>query len=254
MEIMNSLFLLCTLFATLSKANDGFPDNYNMPLSGSASVTHYDLPLDFVAACGCTNGTYLYPVAALSRMAYGSSSGYGPGCGRCFRVTLKQPVVADPPFILPESSRPSAVFKIVDACPSPDLCLATEKKQNSVGETTHFDIFSPSPAIPITWFPSDEATYHYTDFGTWYADYESVSCTAWGGYTDPAAQGTSSTFLDPSIGCCPADPLTDNQICPVQATAEGTSGTSANFQLTATYWLSGISAFMAFCFLAQDWI
>ena len=45
--------------------------------SGPASLTHYTLPLNFVAACGCTPESTHYPTAALSQMAYGSSADYG---------------------------------------------------------------------------------------------------------------------------------------------------------------------------------
>ena len=56
--------------------------------NGPASLTHYDLPLDFVAACGCTPESTHYPTAALSQMAYGSSADYGAhisilSCHRC---------------------------------------------------------------------------------------------------------------------------------------------------------------------------
>ena len=47
------------------------------PDSGPASLTHYTLPLDFIAACGCTAESTHYPTAALSQMAYGSSADYG---------------------------------------------------------------------------------------------------------------------------------------------------------------------------------
>lgn len=58
------------------------------PDSGTASMTHYTLPLDFVAACGCTGESTHYPTAALSQMAYGSSDDYGAhvfiiSCNRC---------------------------------------------------------------------------------------------------------------------------------------------------------------------------
>lgn len=49
----------------------------NYPPSGSATLTHYDLPRDYVAACGCTPTSTHYPTAALSQMAYGSSAAYG---------------------------------------------------------------------------------------------------------------------------------------------------------------------------------
>ena len=47
------------------------------PDFGPASLTHYDLPTNFVAACGCTPASTHYPTAALSQMAYGSSANYG---------------------------------------------------------------------------------------------------------------------------------------------------------------------------------
>ena len=58
------------------------------PDFGPASLTHYDLPTNFVAACGCTPASTHYPTAALSQLAYGSSAGYGAyisslSCHRC---------------------------------------------------------------------------------------------------------------------------------------------------------------------------
>jgi hypothetical protein len=47
------------------------------PDSGQATLTHYDLPRGYVAACGCTPETTHYPVAALSQMAFGSSANFG---------------------------------------------------------------------------------------------------------------------------------------------------------------------------------
>ena len=47
------------------------------PDHGPASLTHYNLPTDFIAACGCTAESTHYPTAALSQMAYGSSADYG---------------------------------------------------------------------------------------------------------------------------------------------------------------------------------
>jgi hypothetical protein len=38
---------------------------------GIATMTHYTLPLDFVAACGCAEQSTHYPTAAMSQMAYG---------------------------------------------------------------------------------------------------------------------------------------------------------------------------------------
>lgn len=50
------------------------------PANGFATMTHYDLPRDDVAACGCTSTSTHYPTAALSQMAYGSSNAYGAFC------------------------------------------------------------------------------------------------------------------------------------------------------------------------------
>lgn len=47
------------------------------PTDGYATMTHYDLPRDYIAACGCTGGSTHYPTAAMSQMAYGSSNAYG---------------------------------------------------------------------------------------------------------------------------------------------------------------------------------
>lgn len=47
------------------------------PDDGLATMTHYTLPSGYVASCGCTPSSTDYPTAALSQMAYGSSTSYG---------------------------------------------------------------------------------------------------------------------------------------------------------------------------------
>jgi hypothetical protein len=84
----------------------------------------------YIAACGCTGESTHYPTAALSQMAFGSSRNYGPGCGRCFKLTLLNSYTATPPFF--PDTHPSVVIKVTDLCPlSQDgWCSATENKTN----------------------------------------------------------------------------------------------------------------------------
>jgi hypothetical protein len=100
------------------------------PPSGYATLTHYELPRDFIAACGCAGASTHYPTAALSQMAYGSSSSYGPGCGRCFELTLLNTFLSSPPFYSPEHR--SLVVKITDLCPLSEhgWCSGTESRTN----------------------------------------------------------------------------------------------------------------------------
>lgn len=99
------------------------------PDVGFASMTHYSLPLDYIASCGCTPTSTHYPTAALSEQAFGSSSAYGPACGRCFMLTLLNTFLSDPPFY-PNTTN-SVVVKITDSCPSISVwCSATASKPN----------------------------------------------------------------------------------------------------------------------------
>ena len=101
------------------------------PSSGHATMTHYTLPVGFIAACGCnTNSTY-YPTAALNQMAYGSSTSYGSACGQCFKLTLLNAFTANPPFYPSVSN--SVVVKITDLCPlsSKGWCNATASEPNA---------------------------------------------------------------------------------------------------------------------------
>jgi len=68
------------------------------PNSGIATMTHYTLPEDYIASCGCTAQSTHYPTAALNQMAFGSSTSYGPACGRCFKLTLLNTFLSNPPF------------------------------------------------------------------------------------------------------------------------------------------------------------
>lgn len=119
------------------------------PDSGYATMTHYTMAPGYVAACGCTAASANYPTAAMSQMAYGSSANYGaplviisrwvmlnamtlgPACGRCFKLTLLNPVIATPPFH-PNVVK-SVVVKVTDLCPlsSTGWCSATTNKTNS---------------------------------------------------------------------------------------------------------------------------
>lgn len=93
-------------------------------------MTHYTLPQDYVAACGCTGKSTHYPTVAMSQMAYGSSTAYGPGCGRCFNLTLLNTYTPEPPFF-PEVSK-SVVVKVTDLCPlgGNGWCSATPDHPN----------------------------------------------------------------------------------------------------------------------------
>lgn len=184
------------------------------PSTGQATLTHYSLPQGYVASCGCTPDSTKYPTAALSQMAYGSSASFGPGCGRCFNLTLLNPVVATPPFT-PEETK-HIVVKIIDLCPLSQngWCSGTTKKTNNAGASLNFDLAYPSSAIPSDFFPHNEKLYGYKDFGVWNIAYESVSCLqSWKGASNPKALGSVRALE--SSGCCPAEPTGNSEdTCP----------------------------------------
>ncbi|KAI0069397.1 hypothetical protein K474DRAFT_1556040, partial [Panus rudis PR-1116 ss-1] len=189
--------------------------------SGMATMTHYTIPQDYIAACGCTGASTHYPTAAMSQMAYGSSRAYGPGCGRCFRLTLVDTFAPDPPFF--PSVKKSVVVKVTDLCPAGGngWCSATEDKPNQGGQFINFDLAWPSPAIPDDFFPSNVSFYgELPDFGVWNVSYETVSCLSeWAGAKDNAALGS---VADGSSVCCPANPTGNvNDTCPSYSDQNG---------------------------------
>lgn len=101
------------------------------PDTGTATMTHYSLPQDYVASCGCTGQSTHFPTAALNQMAFGSSTAYGPSCGRCFKLTLLNTFLSDPPFY-PAVTK-SLVVKITDLCPlsKTGWCNATTSGPNA---------------------------------------------------------------------------------------------------------------------------
>ncbi|OBZ67018.1 hypothetical protein A0H81_12803, partial [Grifola frondosa] len=183
------------------------------PADGTATMTHYTLPDNYIAACGCTAASTHFPTAAMSQMAYGSSTAYGPGCGRCFKLTLLDTYTSDPPFF-PNVTN-SIVIKVTDLCPAGGngWCSATATKPNQGGQFINFDLAWPSTSIPNDFFPSDEALYGYTDFGVWNVSYQSVDCLqSWAGAKSAAALGSVD---DGSSVCCPANPTgSANDTCP----------------------------------------
>lgn len=80
---MRPLLRIFALLPVLSRAND---QPWQYPSAGFATMTHYELPLDYVASCGCTPSSTHYPTAALSQLAFGSTTAYGPGCGKWMPV------------------------------------------------------------------------------------------------------------------------------------------------------------------------
>ncbi|KAL0956424.1 hypothetical protein HGRIS_002572 [Hohenbuehelia grisea] len=185
-------------------------------------MTHYDLPRDYVAACGCTPSSTHYPTAALSQMAFGSSTAFGPGCGRCFNLTLLNTFLSNPPFY-PTVSK-SIVVKVTDLCPisGAGWCSATSEKPNPAGLYLNFDLAFPSNAIPGDFFPSNASFYGYTDFGVWNISYQAIPCKPnWGGSSSEAALG-SVTNLGPESVCCPAEPTGNtNDTCPSYSDQNG---------------------------------
>jgi len=215
------------LFLALSRADD---QPWQYPPSGFATMTHYDLPLDYIASCGCTPSSTHYPTAALSQLAFGSTTAYGPGCGRCFKLSLLNTFLSDPPFYTPAPK--SIIVKVTDLCPSSSTwCEATENKPNKAGHYLNFDLAFPSPAIPSDFFPSNQSFYGYSDFGVWNISYDAVACEKeWDGASNAAALGSVANLGD-SV-CCPADPLTQsNTTCPSYSLQNGVPYVTAGFHI-----------------------
>lgn len=141
--------------------------------------SHYTLPQDYIAACGCTAKSTHYPTAAMSQMAFGSSTAYGPGCGRCFKLALLNTYTPNPPFF-PDVTK-SVVIKVTDLCPlgGNGWCSATvghpnqfvvQRIQNAHdtdlvcrgGQYINFDLAWPSSSIPDDFFPSNVSLYGYS--------------------------------------------------------------------------------------------
>lgn len=177
-------------------------------------MTHYDLPKNYIASCGCVGASTLYPTAALNQLAFGSSTSFGPGCGQCFRVTLTSTPTAPPPpdgdgkvFAPGDAAAPSIVIKATDLCPATksnsDWCSQTTNpdKPNSLGSMVHFDLAFPSVGIPNDFFPRNSQG---GDYGVWRVNYTQVSCTEWAGWSEPSAWG--SQWAQQDNACCPPNP------------------------------------------------
>ncbi|KIJ19059.1 hypothetical protein PAXINDRAFT_70510 [Paxillus involutus ATCC 200175] len=181
---------------------------------GYATMTHYTIPQGFIAACGCTGDSTDYPTAAMNQMAYGSSTSYGPSCGRCFNLTLLNAFLSNPPYY-PDVTN-SIVVKVTDLCPLSvsGWCNATSSAPNAGGHYINFDLAWPSSSIPNDFFPSDPALYGgSSDFGVWNISYQSVSCESWEGWNHAAALGSVANLG--YSACCPDNPTgSPNDTCP----------------------------------------
>lgn len=189
--------------------------------AGYASLTHYDLPRNYVASCGCVGASTHYPTAAVNRLVYGSNTSFGPSCGSCFEIRLVSTPLAAPPPQSPSETwgdgiyfsandvdsgkTPSLVVKVTDLCPGigGPWCNATQlangtTQGNSLGFDMHFDLAWPSQAISKSFFPGNH------DYGVWNVSYQSVSCQNWAGFSDKAALG--SDWDQQASACCPNNP------------------------------------------------
>ncbi len=181
------------------------------------TLTHYDIPLDYIASCGCVGRSTRYPTTAINRLAYGSNTSFGPICGSCVKLTLTSTPLTPLPgpngsggdgiSYTPEEQAsgeaPSVVVKVTDLCPGVGgpHCNATAAQGNALGAKVHFDLAWPSPArgaIPANFFPGDH------DYGVWNVSYAFVSCDQWAGAADRAAGG--SDWAQESAACCPTEP------------------------------------------------
>lgn len=183
---------------------------------GNATMTHYDLPLDYVASCGCVGKSTYHPTVAINALSFGSDIAYGPSCGQCYKLTLlSTPNSPLPPngdgmqFLLGDPLAPSVIVKVVDSCPKGGPWCSQEYdaksktiKPNMLGSVIHFDLAWPSTSIPKEFYPVDSI---HNDYGVWWINYEMIDCKYWQGYQDPMAWGSDWSQQD--AACCPTRPL-----------------------------------------------
>lgn len=122
--------LVCLVYLSSVSTLVSATEWIDYPDDGTATLTHYTLPDGYIASCGCTGESTQYPTAAMSQYAYGSSTAYGPACGRCFEITLLNTYTGTPPFF-PNVTK-SVVVKVTDLCPAGGAgwCSATPDKPN----------------------------------------------------------------------------------------------------------------------------
>ncbi|KAF7376286.1 Expansin-like EG45 domain-containing protein [Mycena sanguinolenta] len=189
-----TVLVFCILYTQVHATNGSWID---YPADGTATMTHYTIPDGFIASCGCVGDSTKYPTAAMSQMAYGSSTAYGPACGKCFNLTLLNTYTSTPPFF-----------------PGRRQIHRRQSNRPLGGQYINFDLAYPSSAIPDDFFPSNETEYGYTDFGVWNISYQTVPCLSnWAGANNKAALGSVSDLGDSA--CCPANPTGNpNDTCP----------------------------------------
>ncbi|KAH9072354.1 endoglucanase V-like protein [Lactarius deliciosus] len=172
------------------RATDGYIQNP----SGTASFTFYSGCSP--PACGKSATGF---TAAMSQLAFGASSGLGPGdaCGRCFQVTGdKDPY--SPDFTGPFNS---VVVKVTNLCPvsgNEQWCgQTTSQPTNSLGMSVHFDLCQDT-GTDKAFFPSGR--------GALTGTYQEVSCSQWSGTDGPslwngACLSGESASNWPAVGC-----------------------------------------------------
>lgn len=165
---------------TLSLQQTEAPININdiLPLNltyGNATMTHYDLPLDYIASCGCVAKSTHYPTAAINALSFGSEIAYGPSCGECYKLTLlSTPNAPLPPdgdgmeFEIGDPNAPFVIVKIIDSCPKGGPWCSQEWnfssktiKPNALNSLIHFDLAWPSKAIAKNFYPLDSIRNDY---------------------------------------------------------------------------------------------
>lgn len=59
----------------------------------------------------------------------------------------------------------------------------------------HFDLSVPSPALNMSFFPTNTSFYGYEDFGSWIIDFHETGCENWSGWINETVSSTCSTFV-----------------------------------------------------------
>ncbi|KAH9975706.1 endoglucanase V-like protein [Lactifluus volemus] len=191
--------LIFLAFSSLAVAKNGPPrtgsqGGYVQDTSGNASFTFYS---DCAPpACGQTVTGYS---AAINQLSFGSDSGPGDACGRCFKITGTHDPYSPENQITPTS----IIVRITDECPitgNADWCGQTrDKPTNKYNAIAHFDLCQDSGAADAFFGSGGSA-------GALTGKYEEVSCLQW--------QGTESTKFWEGACLAPANaPLWPAQSC-----------------------------------------
>ncbi|WAR61577.1 hypothetical protein PtB15_12B267 [Puccinia triticina] len=137
--------------------------------------------------------------------------------------------------------------RVAPVCPGRSEAFGGRQDCRPIGQQIHFDLALPSPALNLSFFPSNPDLYGYSDFGVWNINYQTVSCEEWTGWSNKTNLGVEPSYPGFEESCCPINPPYTSDLCPksIKAPPPSSAIRSTGSAFTPFFLLILVSSWLA---------